>query len=228
MDVSHYREQARFALSGRWGKVILITLVAALFGGLVVGTGLSFNIEFDEQTLSTLPQEFQSVLRSYLMVAGGIGIILGIVQFFMSGPVNLGYCYALLKLMDGENPSVSDLFSDMYRFWDGFLLALLRALFTFLWTLLFIIPGIIAAYRYSMSGFIMAQNFGITPMNAIRASKAMMKHRKFELFLLDLSFIGWHLLAILSLGIGYIWLTPYINTTYAAFYRNNSYCFNFD
>lgn len=100
------------------------------------------------------------------------------------------------------------------------MLNLLIALKVFAWSLLFVIPGIIAAYRYSMATYIMAENPTITPTEAIERSKALMDGRKGDLFCLDLSFIGWALLTVLTAGIGALWLTPYMAVSRAAFYRS--------
>jgi len=98
-------------------------------------------------------------------------------------------------------------------------LNLLITLKVIAWSLLFVIPGIVAAYRYSMATYIMAENPGMQATEAIERSKALMDGRKGDLFCLDLSFIGWAILASITFGIGYLWLIPYIYTAYAAFYE---------
>lgn len=110
---------------------------------------------------------------------------------------------------------------------DGFsitlkliLLGFLRALFITLWSLLFYFPGIIAAYRYRMSLYLLLDHPEMGVMECLRTSKQMMKGHKWECFVLDLSFIGWQLLSELPL-IGYfvsLWVTPYVNTTYVLYY----------
>ncbi len=110
---------------------------------------------------------------------------------------------------------------------DGFsitlkliLLGFLRTLFITLWSLLFYFPGIIAAYRYRMSLYLLLDHPEMGVMDSIRASKEMMKGHKWECFVLDLSFIGWWILAAIPY-VGYavsIWVTPYINTTYVLYY----------
>ena len=100
------------------------------------------------------------------------------------------------------------------------LLQIVTTVFIFLWSLLFIIPGIIAAYRYRMAKLFLLDHPDAGVMDSIRASKEMMKGHKWECFVLDLSFIGWWLLAAIPY-IGYavsIWVTPYINTTYVLYY----------
>lgn len=104
------------------------------------------------------------------------------------------------------------------------LLALLTAIFTTLWALLLVIPGIIKSYSYSQSYFIyydIVTDTGEKPgvLDTITASRKLMDGYKGKLFWLDLTFIGWHILSMLTLGIGYLWLNPYISATKAAFYN---------
>lgn len=217
MNSSYFRERARQMLSGKWGMAVLVTLIASVLGGLLTNAS-GINLELDADTIQKMPK----IIRTYLTIAASIGGILAAVQFIMGGVVQLGYCRYLLKLYDGENAELKDLFSQFHRFGDGFLLSLLTALYTFLWSLLFIIPGIVAAYKYAMAPFILLESPGMSANEAIAASKEMMYGHKGELFLLDLSFIGWNLLSALTLGIGSLWVNPYINAAYAAFYRELS------
>ncbi len=92
--------------------------------------------------------------------------------------------------------------------------------FTALWSLLFVIPGIMASYSYAMAPFIMAENPDISANDAIKASKEMMQGNRLELFSLDLTFIGWNLLALVTLGISTLFVTPYHNQAHAVFYED--------
>jgi len=125
-----------------------------------------------------------------------------------------------LKQQDREITSVKELFSRFDHFAQGFLQLFLRNLFTALWTLLFVIPGIVKSFSYAMTPFIMAENPNLTAKEAIKISMERMDGHKGELFCLSLSFFGWSLLATLTAGIGYFFLNPYINAAYAAFYRD--------
>ena len=95
---------------------------------------------------------------------------------------------------------------------------LLTSIFVGLWTLLFIIPGIIKSFAYAMTPYILVDYPDLSPNQAINLSIKMMKGHKFDLFWLGLSFIGWGILSILTLGIGLFWLIPYVQTAMAAFY----------
>ena len=103
-------------------------------------------------------------------------------------------------------------------FVNSFIAILLTRIFTMLWSLLFIIPGIIKAYAYSMTPYIIADNPEIDAMKAIEMSQEMMKAHKMELFFLHLSFIGWYILTIFTFGIGMFFLMPYVQTSVANFY----------
>lgn len=219
MYAKDLRCQARQALAGRWGIAILVTLLASILGASAASTNVSFNIKVDAEVLQKLPEKFRVTA---MMILGGmatVGGTLGLVQFILGGVVKLGYCRFLLKNHDGEEGEVSDLFSRFEYFGDGFVLQLLTGLYTALWTLLFIIPGIVAAYKYAMAPFIMEEHPGMKASEAITASKEMMDGHKADLFVLDLSFLGWCILNIFTLGIGSLWLNPYMNASRAAFYR---------
>ena len=217
MTSKEYRAIARQKLSGNWGYAILAALVAFYLGGLLVSNNVNIEIPLEEgHTL-----QITSVLAMPLGLLN-LGTIWGIAQFIFGGPTRLGYCTYLLKLHDGRDAEVNDLFSQYKRFGAGFCLYLLEGLYIILWMLLFIIPGIVAVYRYAMAPFILAENPDMTASEAITASKELMDGHKAELFFLDLSFIGWGILNTLTLGIGSLWLNPYTNSARAAFYRNIS------
>ena len=135
------------------------------------------------------------------------------------GIVGVGLSVFALHLARGEEASLWNLLDGFSRIFLP-LLVLATMILVSLWTQLFIIPGIIAAYRYRMAKFLLLDNPDMGVMECIRASKQMMAGHKWECFVLDLSFIGWWLLTALPY-IGYavsIWTTPYVNTTYALYY----------
>ena len=162
------------------------------------------------------PEALRHALRVFLPVSG----IVSLAQFVIGGSVSIGHNRFCLKLVDGEEARFEDLFSGFDIFGNAFVLNLLITLKVIAWSLLFVIPGIIAAYRYSMATYILAENPNIQATDAIERSKALMDGRKGDLFCLDLSFIGWGLLAILTAGIGNLWLVPYMTVSRAAFYRS--------
>ena len=223
MFARDYRELARENLAGIWKLSIGTGMMACLLGGLMVGSSF-----FPELELKIENMNFRNLkeLLTFVFFNGGLIIqvssVLNLLHFILGGVIQLGYASFLLKQHDHKQPQFNDLFSKFDYFGPGFCQAFLRNLYVFLWGLLFIIPGIIARYSYAMTPFIMAEHPEMTASEAIRASKQMMNGNKWELFCLHLSFIGWAILCGLTLNIGNIFLNPYMNAAYAAFYRRVS------
>ena len=220
-----FRRIAREALRGKWALAVGTGFVAALLGaGSVGGSGGGggggrSNGNGGYNGIGDLLSTGWG--KAFLIAfVGVISIILlwGLVTFIIGGVIELGYCRFNINLIKGTNPQFSDLFSQFNLFGKAFGLRLVTSIFIFLWSLLFIIPGIIASYRYSMAFYIMNDNPQIDIMEAINQSKAMMQGNKGRLFCLHLSFIGWALLSVLSCGIGFLWLGPYVSAAVTAFY----------
>lgn len=214
MDERNFRATAREKLRGNWGISILTGFVASLLGGLIAGNA-SINLNVFEDILEQLPMEVLRILLAILSFAA----LLGVVSFIIGGVIQLGYARYLLNQHDGHPFRFGDLFSQFDRFGTGFAQAFLRNLYTILWTLLFIVPGLIKGFSYAMTPFILADHPEMTANEAITASRKLMDGHKGELFVLGLSFFGWNLLCIFTLGIASLWITPYLNAAYAAFYR---------
>lgn len=145
-----------------------------------------------------------------------------VLLIFVAFPLAIGFAYTFLKLL---NESDSNLTGNMFNigfndYWHHVGVYLLYVIKVFLWTLLLIVPGIIKSFSYAMTPYIVIDHPEYTASEAIAASESMMKGNKWRLFVLELSFIGWGLLAILTCGIGFLWLTPYMQTTLAAFYND--------
>lgn len=210
---SDYRSMARRALKNFWWLAVGVTLLATVLGG---GTS-SLTVSFQNSNVS---QYYPETVRRFAHVLVPVASVLAMGQFVLRGSISIGHDRFCLKLVDGEQAQFEDLFSAFDIFGNAFVLNLLITLKVIAWSLLFVIPGIVAAYRYSMATYIMAENPGMQATEAIERSKALMDGRKGDLFCLDLSFIGWALLATLTAGIGYLWLTPYMTVSRAAFYRS--------
>ena len=222
MTYSDYRRVARENLQGNWGVSILVGAVAALLGGMMIGSSFipEFNFRIEGQDISSLTDLLNLLTASGGASAFGLGSVLALAGFIVGGVIELGYAQYLLKQNNRANFELRDLFSQFDRFGQGFLQSFLRGLYIFLWSLLLIIPGIVKAYAYAMTPFIMAENPDMTANDAITASKELMDGHKGELFILGLTFIGWDILAALTLNIGHLALNPYKNAAYAAFYKD--------
>jgi uncharacterized membrane protein len=141
-----------------------------------------------------------------------------IASLIISGPFALGLAYFSLSISRNQNPKLENIFQGFNNFGTALGAYLLMILFIVLWALLLIVPGIIAAISYSMTFYIIADDNSIGAMEAIDKSKKMMDGYKLKYFYLGLRFIGWALLCILTLGIGFLWLMPYMQVSMAKFY----------
>ena len=184
------RNQAYEALRGKWTPAVVTSLVFCILLGVAV-------------SLSRV-----NALLYLIAYLGGASI------------VAIGMLYACWDLFTkGTLPEAGALFAPFKQYARTVGAVLLVFVYTLLWTLLLVIPGIIKAYSYSVTFYILRENPEMTAGDAITASQKMMDGHKMDLFLLSLSFIGWAILASITFGIGYLWLIPYIYTAYAAFYE---------
>ncbi len=194
-----------------------VSVVAALILGIAIAgvtTYLSVNTGQDFSEASS------NSSMTFSIVAGTSSIVTLLLNTFVFRPLEIGGRHFFLNNSDGR--------ANIYDFLDGFrfnylnnvLTMFLRDLFVALWTMLFIIPGIVKMYAYSLVPYILTENPEIGAMDAIKLSNEMMKGHKMNAFLLDLSFIGWILLTILTFGlVGVFFANPYMYATDAELYK---------
>lgn len=165
----------------------------------------------------------------YLLVIGCIQVLArffplsGLIALVIGGPMVLGLAVFALSLARNQEARLEQIFLGFSNFGTAVGAYLLMVVLIILWMLLLIIPGIIAAISYSMTFFIIADDDSIGAMAAIDKSKLMMDGYKWKYFRLGLRFLGWALLCILTLGIGFLWLVPYMQVTMAKFYDDVKY-----
>ena len=232
---SDLRFIARRALTGRWGVAIGSSIVASLLGGIYsANININFNYSDNETAGNGIFSWFSNLTGSQMVFLGAAGafllnmaLVFSIARLFIGSIVGIGYAKFNLDLVDNVTEArFATLFSYM-RFWKvAIITRIVRTLYIVLWTLLFIIPGIIASYNYALTDYILAENPELTTKEALELSKKMMYGHRFRLFCLEFSFIGWVFLCVLSLGIGLIWLLPYTEAAKAAFYREVSFQYN--
>ena len=231
-----FRSMAREALRGKWGLAVIAGLIASLLGSLgsdgpevklnIDGSSPSVSLEAAGQTILSTSGGLQSPFGA-LLVGGAfyiaiLAILLAIVYFVGGSVIQTGYAAFNLNLMDREEAGLETLFS-YFRHWKTMAATrFLKGLYICLWTLLLIVPGIVAMYSYSMTEYILAEYPEMTAGEAIARSKEMMEGNRFRLFCLELSFIGWGILCIFTFGIGNLWLRPYEHAAKTAFYREVS------
>lgn len=146
----------------------------------------------------------------------------GVISIIVAGPLAVGEAYCFLKTSrDGMPVKIENMFKGFTsNFGENVVLGLLSSLFIALWSLLFIIPGIIKSYEYSMIFFIKNDHPELDWKGCIEASRQITHGHKMELFVLDLSFIGWYIVGSLCFGIGTLWVLTYHTATRAQFYES--------
>jgi uncharacterized membrane protein len=220
-----YKNAALAALKGNWAPAVLATVVFFLIASLA----------YTPATVPTLTGAVDPAEISAMASAGDVAGVMGIysqvmrwnslsslLSIFLVSVVTIGFYNAFLRLLrNGDNRLTSNMFGIAFKnYWHKVWGFFLMGLFLCLWSLLLVIPGIIKAFSYAMTPYILEDYPELSANDAIDLSRAMMKGRKFDLFWLCLSFIGWGILCILTAGIGFLWLIPYMETATAAFYED--------
>lgn len=200
-----YKNAALAALKGHWAPAVVCAIVYML-----LSLAASLALELIDPT-KVADGVFWTV---YALVMGFMLLVLM--------PLQVGFYNAHKDLLaSGDDALTHNMFRIGFsrwghNVWGNFLIGI----FCFLWSLLLIIPGLVKGFAYAMTPYILVDNPELSANEAINLSQKMMKGHKFDLFWLVLSFIGWILLGILTLGIGYFWLIPYVNTAMAGFYQD--------
>ena len=233
-----FRRIARNDLTNKWFIAVAVGLVASILGGIsgggpefkvnIDGSNISMNFNVAGQTIKSIGTNggVDSEVGAFILASLPIIIIASlfaaVIYFVLGSFIGVGYAKFNLNLVDKKNAAFETLF-EYFSHWKTTTIArLLRALYVFLWSLSFIIPGIVAGFSYAMTDYILAEDPELTADEAISQSKSIMMGNKWRFFCLQFSFIGWDILATLAFGIGHLWLTPYKQAAYAAFYREVS------
>lgn len=184
MNRAELKMAAKQQIKGKIGILFVITLVIAVISGIA------------------------SFVLGLIPVVGSLAASIIVTPAFALSVVRI-----YLNVVKGNAPELNDAFTGFDDFWAAFKVTFLVGLFTFLWSLLFVIPGIIKGISYSMSMYVLAENKGKPALECIAESKKMTEGHKMELFVLALSFIGWAFVGAITFGIAYIWITPYMQAT---------------
>ncbi len=178
----------------------------------------------DKQTQAVIGTAVAGIVIAAVIIFTIVGLIAGAVSIaidiFLYNPIEYG-CLKFTKKSQGENTALSTIFNG---FKDGYKnivkVMFFRDLYIFLWSLLFVIPGIVKAYQYRMVPYLLSENPEMTKDEALKASSAMMDGQKWRTFVLDLSFIGWHILSLFTFGmLSIFFVNPYQVSTNAALYE---------
>lgn len=205
-----YKNEALAALKGNWAPAVLATLVYYLLTLFLISP-------YEVAVFRTNSADIMGLMAA----SRWYGVfLLGII--LVIGPFLVGYVNSFKKLLvEGDDRITANSFREGFKpYWRSVWAYLFRGILITLWSLLLVIPGIIKSLSYAMTMYIVKDHPELTVNEAIDLSKDMMYGHKYDLFYLYISFIGWYLLSILTLGIGTFWLMPYIQTAQASFYED--------
>lgn len=199
LKAKDFRKYAREALAGKWLKAGAVGVLASMLGATIGTNSVSVSGSTESETLEAKISELFSLNPevSATVVAVTMGVLLlavlwAIAVVIIGGATTLGYAKYNLNLVDGKEAKAGDLFSQYNRLGTGFGMEFFRTLYVSLWSILFVIPGLIARFSYYMTPFILCENPDMTARQAIKASKELMKGNKWRLFCLQFSFLGWY------------------------------------
>ncbi|WNB92397.1 DUF975 family protein [Bacillus sp. NEB1478] len=210
MKIRDFKKEARLQLEGQWSVAAMVTLVfAAVYVVLPMFVEIKLSGGYENWMYTTGNEDGQS-LSTFLITL----VLL---------PLSIGYSWMFLSVIRiGERVRFSGLFqafSEISMYLKLLGTYLLMMIYVILWTLLFIIPGIIKALAYSQTYFVYKDNPKMGINAAITESRKLMVGYKWKFFVLQLSFIGWVFLGLITFGIGFLWIYPYMTATYASFYN---------
>lgn len=197
MNRVELKEKAKASLEGKYGEAIKLLIVSALIGfipGIISGIADAKEIE-------------------------SLSLLADLVEFVLSALISFGTLSFFLKISRDEEVTYKEIFAKKEMFLTFIVLSLITGILVLLWSLLLIIPGIIAALAYSQAMLVQLDNPDMDAMECIRESKRLMDGHKVDYLVLSLSFLGWLILGIFTFGILYLWLIPYISVTQANFYN---------
>lgn len=195
MNRTELKNWAKEKVKGKRWDILPAIIVAAII------TGLSFRIP-NGSTDANGTAQYYTVSLGWLFVF-----------------VEVGITYYMIKFINDEKPSFNEIFAYKNDFARDLGIGLLRTIFIFLWTLLLIIPGIMKAYSYALVPMLLGdeKHKELSATELLKKSEEMMKGHRMDLFVLQLSFIGWHILAAFTLFILELWIAPYLKTAETKF-----------
>lgn len=226
MDRPAIKRQARELIGNNRPRILAVSFLFLAISGVLSYLGLRLvgpSPAQLQQLLETsdVSSYQQMVAQISTMRTGSGSRLLYYALNYLGSILSMGFLMLLLRMVRGQEYNEKNLMDGFPIWWKVILLDMLTGIFIFLWTLLLIVPGIIAAYKYRMARYLMITHPEYSLMDCIRESKNRMDGHKGEMFVLDLSFLGWKILVAIPI-VGWIlsiWVTPYVETTSLLYYE---------
>lgn len=209
-----YRQEAKELMAGKYGPVIVTTLVTGFITGIPnqlsteYGPSYNFDLETGRWIMQEASNQALSTLFQFVAFVLSALFVYGIAKLYIEIANNRNYnIESVLKTSFTDQPIRSILYS------------FISSLFVSLWTLLLIIPGFMAIYKYAMGPFLLNVEPELSALDAVGRSKQHMMGHRWQLFSLDLSYLGWYILGIFTLGILWLWIVPKHQTARTLFFK---------
>ncbi len=208
---AEYRRKGRELTKGKILNIFLVGLIFSMIVGTVTGIGASFNPVLSEDLLTVIDPGNPAVAQLFNLIALALG-----------GYVTFGFTKMFIGVSKNEKPEFEPILTAGVKEQpiNAPLLSLISSILIGLWTLLFIIPGIVKSYSYAMSSYLLVNDKTLGPVDAITKSRTLMNGKKMQLFMLDLGYLGWYVLSIFTLGILSIWVSAWHQTARTLFFND--------
>lgn len=212
-----YKSFARTQLKGRWSVPVVMTLIVVIISSIFQIPDMVRTLSSDAfwNLVNSSSTDFNQIMFEYTQITNSTSSnVSAIIQVIVTAIMEVATINLYLQMARSPEKVTLKSFIEGFNNWARALLAALwQTLWVFLWMLLFIIPGIVKAIAYSQMFYLITEYKNLSVTKAMRISMLITKGHKWDLFVLDLSFLGWALLCCLTLGIGALWLEPYMKMT---------------
>ncbi len=210
IDRIDLKEKAKAAFKGNYSNSVITAIVLSIATAGLISSNVNVNLNNADADVSTVVSGTTVIL----------GLIFTLLNVFVLNPLKIGG-YSFFKKNNQEKAELGELISAFKNnYANSIVTTLLTDVFVGLWALLFIVPGIVKSYSYAMVPFLLAENPDLQPMDAIHKSSEMMNGYKWQTFVLDLSFLGWGILSLCTLGLlSIFYVNPYFYQTRAELYE---------
>jgi uncharacterized membrane protein len=212
-DRTEFKLQAKKRLRKSWTVPVLITLIFYVVFFMVNKDSFKFSMP-DFSNIENFSYSY-SFNVSPTEDNATISLLTSLINIIIYGIFGIAFAKFYLDMRQKDKMQFQDFVNNLSMFTRGILGQLWMTLWTFLWSLLFFIPGIVKTFAYSQMHYILAEYPEVSVTEAMKISMKITKGYKWDIFMMYLSFLGWMILSILSSGIGFLWLIPYMNLSSA-------------
>lgn len=223
-SIAELKSRGKQAFRANYWQSVAVSFVMAIFAGGTASAASnrvqSTTSEVTVEGAGVSPEQAAFIAAVVLGVVFTVGIVGSIVHALLANPIEVGGRRFFEKNANDPTTQFNTMFEGFQDYGRVLVTMLIRDVFILLWTLLLIIPGAMKAYSYRLVPYLVKDRPELSPMEVLAESEALMRGNRWQAFVMDLSFLGWLLLGVVTLNLGNIfWTNPYMNATDAALYQ---------